>query len=108
MTRQPEPFTRGQVNPLALAEALALTGGDSRRQIRWQSPTSCLVVNHPGWQPHPVPLGPARAAEPVPELSAADKRAARAWAKAHGITVSDRGRLPAEVIDRWHAAGRPS
>jgi hypothetical protein len=28
----------------------------------------------------------------------------RAWARSQGITVSDRGRLPATVIDRFRAA----
>ena len=28
----------------------------------------------------------------------------RAWAKDHGITVSERGRIPASVIDQYEAA----
>jgi len=35
----------------------------------------------------------------------ADSRAVRAWAAAGGITVSPRGRISAEVIDWFHAAG---
>jgi len=35
----------------------------------------------------------------------ADPRAVRAWADASGITVSPRGRISAEVIDQFHAAG---
>jgi nucleoid-associated protein Lsr2 len=27
----------------------------------------------------------------------------RAWAKTHGITVSDRGRIPASVVDQYEA-----
>lgn len=34
-----------------------------------------------------------------------DPRAVRAWADANGVTVSPRGRLSAEVIDQFHAAG---
>lgn len=36
---------------------------------------------------------------------AADPRAVRAWAKAHKIPVPERGRIPADVIARYHAAG---
>jgi hypothetical protein len=28
----------------------------------------------------------------------------RAWAKAHGIAVSDRGRIPVSVVDQYEAA----
>ena len=28
----------------------------------------------------------------------------RAWARAQGIQVSDRGRIPSDVLDRYHAA----
>ncbi len=34
-----------------------------------------------------------------------DPRAVRAWADASGVQVSPRGRLSAEVIDQFHAAG---
>ena len=30
----------------------------------------------------------------------------RAWAKAHGTAVSDRGRIPASVAERYKAAGK--
>ena len=29
----------------------------------------------------------------------------RAWAKDHGIAVSERGRIPASVMEQYHAAG---
>jgi hypothetical protein len=29
----------------------------------------------------------------------------RAWAKEHGISVSDRGRIPANVVEQYEAAG---
>jgi nucleoid-associated protein Lsr2 len=29
----------------------------------------------------------------------------RAWAKEHGLTVSERGRIPASVAEQYHAAG---
>jgi Lsr2 len=31
----------------------------------------------------------------------------RSWAKQRGIAVSDRGRIPASVLDQWVAAGKP-
>ena len=30
----------------------------------------------------------------------------RAWARAHGIAVSDRGRIPASVAEQYQAAGK--
>lgn len=35
----------------------------------------------------------------------ADPTTVRAWASANGITLSPRGRLSAEVVARFHAAG---
>ena len=29
----------------------------------------------------------------------------RAWAKGHGLAVSERGRIPASVVEQYHAAG---
>ena len=29
----------------------------------------------------------------------------RAWAKEHGLTVSERGRIPASVVEQYNAAG---
>ena len=29
----------------------------------------------------------------------------RSWAKEHGIAVSERGRIPASVVEQYHAAG---
>lgn len=29
----------------------------------------------------------------------------RAWAKEHGISVSERGRIPANVVEQYEAAG---
>jgi hypothetical protein len=34
-----------------------------------------------------------------------DPAAVRAWAKSNGITVSERGRVSAEIIERYTAAG---
>jgi len=35
----------------------------------------------------------------------ADPRAVRAWARANKVTVPERGRIPASVLDAYHAAG---
>lgn len=37
--------------------------------------------------------------------TAADPAAVRAWASSNGITVSNRGRIPAAVLAEFHAAG---
>jgi hypothetical protein len=29
----------------------------------------------------------------------------RTWAKGHGLAVSERGRIPASVVEQYHAAG---
>ena len=34
-----------------------------------------------------------------------DPRAVRVWAQEQGLEVSSRGRIPAEILDRYHAAG---
>jgi hypothetical protein len=44
--------------------------------------------------------GPVRKADTI-----VDTRAVRAWAAAHGIQVSSRGRIPADVIAQFRAAG---
>jgi hypothetical protein len=37
--------------------------------------------------------------------SALDTRKVREWAKAEGIDIKERGRVPAEVIEKYKAAG---
>lgn len=37
--------------------------------------------------------------------TAASPTAVRAWAAAHGVAVSDRGRIPAGVLSQFEAAG---
>ena len=36
--------------------------------------------------------------------SKADNAAIRVWARENGRSVSDRGRIPAEIVDAYHAA----
>ncbi|MBM7809087.1 hypothetical protein JOD57_004924 [Geodermatophilus bullaregiensis] len=47
-----------------------------------------------------------RAAEPArPAYSGYDPAAVRAWAAGQGITVSPRGRIKADVVEQYRAAG---
>jgi hypothetical protein len=52
--------------------------------------------------------GPGRCAAPCPGRSpgagGADSTEVREWAKAQGIGVKDRGRVPAELVARFKAA----
>jgi hypothetical protein len=48
-----------------------------------------------------------RGKAPAGTSTAADReqnQAIRDWAKKHGFQVSDRGRIPAEIIDKYHSA----
>jgi nucleoid-associated protein Lsr2 len=50
--------------------------------------------------------GGRRAAEPAkPAYSGVDPAAVRAWAAGQGITVSARGRIRADVVEQYRAAG---
>src|SRR3954470_11782731 len=50
--------------------------------------------------------GGRRGAQPAkPAYSGFDPAAVRAWAKARGIEVSSRGRVKADVVERYRAAG---
>lgn len=58
-------------------------------------------------QPEPAPAVPAPRAATTPTAAHPDPERVppalvRAWARERGITVSDRGRLPAAVIERYH------
>ena len=39
------------------------------------------------------------------EIDLSDRKAVRKWAQANGIEVSARGRIPAEIVERYRAAG---
>jgi hypothetical protein len=45
-----------------------------------------------------------RATTGRPPASRGDRAAVRAWAKEHGITVSERGRISADVISQYEAS----
>ncbi len=48
------------------------------------------------------------ASRPAARTAASRQRSSdiRAWAKDHGIAISDRGRIPAGVLDQYQAAAR--
>jgi len=46
-----------------------------------------------------------RKGRPSSSQSEVDTKAVRAWAASNGIEVSNRGRLPADVIEKYRAAG---
>ena len=46
----------------------------------------------------------ARAAKSAGAASGVDARAVREWAQENGITVSARGRVPAEIVEQYQAA----
>jgi len=46
--------------------------------------------------------GSRRSAATIAQI---DTKAVRAWAASRGIEVSARGRIPADVVDRYRAAG---
>ena len=41
------------------------------------------------------------------ELTKVDRTQLRAWAEQNGYQVAERGRIAAEVVEAWTAAGRP-
>lgn len=49
-------------------------------------------------------VSPSRRASRGSRAARHDQSAVRAWARAQGIKVSDRGRIPADVLSRYHAA----
>jgi hypothetical protein len=54
---------------------------------------------------HARKAGRRQRRRPVRTTSSRDRSAdIRAWAKDHGITVSERGRIPASVIEQYEAA----
>ncbi len=54
---------------------------------------------------HARKTGPGLARSPASRLHAST---IRAWAKEHGIPVSNRGRIPASVIEQYQTAATPT
>jgi Lsr2 len=58
---------------------------------------------------HARKAGPRQRRRPVRTASSRDRSGGiRAWAKGQGIAVSDRGRIPASVVERYKAAAKGS
>jgi hypothetical protein len=55
-----------------------------------------------------APAGNVGSAEPDPPLTAPATAEVRAWARAQGLTVPDRGRLRPEIHRAWQDAHRPA
>ena len=57
----------------------------------------------------PMPARPPARRGAVPgaarPASSLDTRKVREWARAEGIDIKERGRVPAEVIEKYKAAG---
>ena len=49
-------------------------------------------------------LSPARRAAPPPRAARHDQSDVRAWARGQGLKVSDRGRIPADVLASYQSA----
>ena len=52
-----------------------------------------------------VGAGGLRRPRPVVTPVGVDTRAVRAWARSNGVELSSRGRIPADVVERYRAAG---
>jgi len=79
---------------------------DAEEQVpRLRGGLRTVRVGHHAPDVHP----PGReGAAPPPGRTAANRQHSgdiRAWAKEHGVAVSERGRIPATVIEQYHAAG---
>lgn len=57
------------------------------------------------WQEHARRVGGRRTPVMQHVPAGVDNRAVRAWAASNGVPLSDRGRIPASVIEQFHAAG---
>ncbi len=71
---------------------------------------SCATRSPRSWQRPGVPAAGGAAAErPAalrpprrPSIDREQNQAIRDWARKRGMKVSDRGRIPAEVLDAYH------
>ena len=56
---------------------------------------------------HARKAGPGQPRRPARTASSRQRSGdIRAWAKDQGIEVSERGRIPASVVEQYHAAGK--
>ncbi len=113
-------FKSDRVRPARIADGLA------ELQVRWPSVTIVFCETRSlaeewtyrylaaarTWAAGETAVADRIGAE-EPELATApaaptpSTREVRAWARANGIPVGDRGRLPPDVWDAWHAAHTP-
>ncbi|SDY87034.1 Lsr2 protein [Geodermatophilus africanus] len=67
---------------------------------------ACAGDDHQQGQPHPLTGGGRRSAPAAkPTYAGYDPAAVRAWAAGQGIEVNARGRIKAEVVEKFRAAG---
>ena len=80
----------------------------TRLVVASEPSVSGLAAAPPRSASAPAPRQPAArmTTAPVPRSgdAAAERAAIRAWAREQGLAVSDRGRLPAHVLDAYRAA----
>jgi hypothetical protein len=57
------------------------------------------------WVSHARKVGGRRSTKAGKPFSEVDTKAVRAWAAANGIEVSERGRISADVLDKYRASG---
>ncbi|MFK0244503.1 Lsr2 family protein [Amycolatopsis azurea] len=50
----------------------------------------------------PPPVAGSRTAKMAPAVDREQNQAIRAWARKNGFDVSDRGRIPSEVVESYH------
>lgn len=56
---------------------------------------------------HARPLGAGQRRRPARSAASRQRSAAiRAWARQHGIELSDRGRIPASVVEQYQATAK--
>lgn len=60
------------------------------------------------WLEDARPVGFSPRVKPVGEPREYDPQVVRAWAQGNGIEVSAKGRVSADVVEKWKAAGSPA
>lgn len=76
--------------------------GKNAAKLRDQLATYTSVARKAGKAPTRPAVRP-QAAAPVVTADREQNQAIRAWARKKGLAVSDRGRIPAEIIEQYHA-----
>jgi hypothetical protein len=87
--------------PSATAKRPGTKGAVTRKAGRRRAPSESVAERPRRVTRKKTPAGPAANVAPPGQ-----SEAVRAWARAEGMTVSDRGRMPASVITAYEAAHR--